>query len=575
MILNPDIENPDIENPDIENPDIENPDIENAEVYNPDIENPDIENPDIENPDIENPDIENPDIENPDIENPDIENVRVSNPDIENPDIENPDIENPDIENPDIENPDIENPDIENGAIADVTWTVTNTGNTTAAFNVNLFLAQQQLPSGLAAQLILLKTYRTPVTVPNGCQLAFQMRNVLITNIANPILVPPNGEPSNPNDPGSKNATLWLSPGEEGRIVLRVFDDDDSDNVLVAKIEPDGNPILDKNGNPKMVSIDAAVLPSEDVTPVVQQQSVDTEDAEIGITEPPLVPAFPSPQATDDSVSTTYQTPVSLNVLANDSSAFGSIKIHTVHPAGLGQNMGGGAGQIVYLPGTGLLYAGNGRGAGVIDPVTDRVVGRIPGPANWVGAGYALANTRTNLVYFRSGGNAATNSSLHALDARPGSLTYHQFLPLPALAGSVQTLTRRRGPSAGLRIPRRPGPGQHTDVCHGDRHQSGERDLPPGAAWISRDDARGDSHHRVRRQHHHRPPLDSHQWQRSRNRHLFPRWRRRGSDGRQGFRIRRRLQHCSQQRAEPRVHRDVRAVHCRRTRSSRMNSAST
>ena len=130
-VLNPDIENPDIENPDIENPDIENPDIENAEVYNPDIENPDIENPDIENPDIENPDIENPDIEN----------VVVANPDIENPTVLNPDIENPDIENPDIENPDIENPNIANGTVSDVTWTVSNIGNTTSAFNVNVFLA--------------------------------------------------------------------------------------------------------------------------------------------------------------------------------------------------------------------------------------------------------------------------------------------------------------------------------------------------------------------------------------------------------------------------------------------------
>jgi len=208
VLLNPDIENPDIENPDIENPDIENPDIENAEVYNPDIENPDIENPDIENPDIENPDIENPDIENPDIENPDIENVRVANPDSENPDIENPDIENPDIENPDIENPDIENPDIENGSIADVTWKVTNTGNTTAAFNVNLFLSQQNLPTGVQTQLILLKTYRTPVTVPNGCQLGFQTRNILLTSIRNPVLVPPDGSPSDPNDPAESNATL-------------------------------------------------------------------------------------------------------------------------------------------------------------------------------------------------------------------------------------------------------------------------------------------------------------------------------------------------------------------------------
>ena len=322
VILNPDIENPDIENPDIENPDIENPDIENAEVYNPDIENPDIENPDIENPDIENPDIENPDIENPDIENPDIENVSVSNPDIENPDIENPDIENPDIENPDIENPDIENPDIENGAIADVTWVVTNTGNTTAAFNVNLFLAQQQLPSSLATQLILLKTYRTPVTVPNGCQLAFQTRNVLIANIPNPVLVPPNGRPSNPNDPHAENATLWLEPGEKGRIVMRVFDNDVTDNVLVPKFDADGNPILDKNGNQKFVSIDAAALPSEDITPVVQQQSVNSEDAEAGVTDPPIVTPTGSnlfflQQPTTTVVNATMTPPVRVRVIDN------------------------------------------------------------------------------------------------------------------------------------------------------------------------------------------------------------------------------------------------------------------
>ena len=177
--LNPDIENPAIENPDIENG-VLNPDIENAEVYNPDIENPDIENPNVTaigfvSARVANPDIENPDIENPDIENPDIENVLVANPDIENLTISNPDIENPDIENPDIENPDIENPDIENGSIADVTWKVSNTGNTTAAFNVNVFLANETLPTGVKTQLILFKTYRTPVTVPNGCQLGFQI----------------------------------------------------------------------------------------------------------------------------------------------------------------------------------------------------------------------------------------------------------------------------------------------------------------------------------------------------------------------------------------------------------------
>jgi parallel beta-helix repeat protein len=433
-IENPDIENPDIENPDIENPDIENPDIENAEVYNPDIENPDIENPDIENPDIENPDIENPDIENPDIENPDIENVVIANPDIENPDIENPDIENPDIENPDIENPDIENVAVGgDGVLTDITWNITNTGNTSAAFNVNLFLAQTLLPDGLKSQLILYKTYRTPVatTVSGNCVLAYETRKSIVANIASPSFVTANQSTvPDQNDPSEKNATLWLGPGEIGKIMLRVYDPDRSNNATVQVEQADGTF--------KPVSVDAAFVPSEDVTPVVQQQGVNTEDAQDGVTEPPIVPHFPAPQATDDVVSTTPQTPVTLNVLANDSIAFGSTKIISSHPAGLGQNMGSGASELVYMPTTGLLYAGGSRAIGVIDPASDQLAGRIPylntaaPPAT-----QGIANLSQGIVYFRLG--EADGGEIVALDVRPGRATFHQFLPgpVPDLEGGV------------------------------------------------------------------------------------------------------------------------------------------
>ncbi|MEO8681908.1 MAG: hypothetical protein ABI665_22870, partial [Vicinamibacterales bacterium] len=269
VIINPDIENPDIENPDIENPDIENPDIENSEVYNPDIENPDIENPDIENPDIENPDIENPDIEN----------VNVANPDIENFVIANPDIENPDIENPDIENPDIENPDIENGSITDVTWNVSNTGNTTAAFNVNLFLSQTTIPGGITVQLILHKSYLTPLSSANGCDLRFETRNVLVSNVPNPVFIlPSTGGVPDQNDPSEKNATIWLAPNEIGKITLRIVDDDKSNNITV----------INKEG--KAVSVDPAFDPNAaTVTPGVASQGVDTEDAVAGTTDPEIV----------------------------------------------------------------------------------------------------------------------------------------------------------------------------------------------------------------------------------------------------------------------------------------------
>ncbi len=249
VVLNPDISNPDIANPDIANPDIANPDIANAEVYNPDIANPDIANPDIANPDIANPDIANPDIANPDI----------ANPDIANPDIANPDIANPDIANPDIANPDIANPDIANGSIADSTWTVTNNGNTTAAYSVKLLLNRTLPPNYFKFQLILHRTYTTPVA--RGCDLGEEKHEVVIANIRNPQFSDPsnlgNPDTANPNVP-----TLSLAPGESAKITLRIVDPNRFDNITFN--------------------------PATDVSPVLVAQAVNTLDALGGVTQPPV-----------------------------------------------------------------------------------------------------------------------------------------------------------------------------------------------------------------------------------------------------------------------------------------------
>jgi hypothetical protein len=197
-------------NPDPTNPDIGNPDIGNNEVFNPDIGNPDIGNPDIGNPAIGNPDIGNPDI---------------GNPDIGNPDIGNPDIGNPDIGNPDIGNPDIGNPDIGNGSVTDTTWTAHNQGNTTGGYTVKLFKNGDLPPGVTTAQLILSKVYDTPVA--RGCDLAVEHNKQVIVSITDPTfaLINQLSDPSL-NDPSEKNATLWLAPGDAGRITVRLIDPD-------------------------------------------------------------------------------------------------------------------------------------------------------------------------------------------------------------------------------------------------------------------------------------------------------------------------------------------------------------
>jgi uncharacterized repeat protein (TIGR01451 family) len=243
-------------------------------LLNADIENPDIENADIENADIENADIENAELTNADIENPTIRVADIENADIENADIENADIENADIENADIENADIENADIENSSLTDVTWKVTNTGNTTTAFNVNLFVSQQTI-AGVKLQLVLHKSYLTPSSA--GCEVKTKSQTVLIANIVHPVFVTPDsGGVVDPNSPEFTNATLWLAPGESGKITVRVLDSDLTNNVTII------------NDRGEAISIDPGFVPGETVTPIVIAQEIGTADLAAGVTEPPI-----------------------------------------------------------------------------------------------------------------------------------------------------------------------------------------------------------------------------------------------------------------------------------------------
>jgi uncharacterized protein YjbI with pentapeptide repeats len=226
-VLNPDITNPNITNPNITNPNITNPNITNAEVTNPNITNPNITNPNITNPNITNPNITNtsylnPNITNPNITNLDVTNVSATNPNITNPNITNPNITNPNITNPNITNPNITNPDITNGSIQDVTYPITNNGNTTASYTVKT-ATNSTVPGGIVLQLLINKLYQTPVAV--NCQLGVQTHWVTVANITNPMLF----TSSNPNitNPDITNAvpnegSVTLAPGETAFITIRV-----------------------------------------------------------------------------------------------------------------------------------------------------------------------------------------------------------------------------------------------------------------------------------------------------------------------------------------------------------------
>lgn len=206
-----------------------------------------------------NPDVSNPDVSNPDVSNPDVSNPDVSNAEVFNPDVSNPDVSNPDVSNPDVSNPDVSNPDVSNATLTDVSWTVTNNGNTTSAFSVKLLLDQSEVPDGIIVQLILHRQYTTPIA--QNCDLKFMTQNVLVANIIHPEFTSlATLGTIDPTDGDLSNATMWLAPGESGRITVRVLDPDKNDDITFD--------------------------PVESITPAVVAQAVDSEEATTGETTP-------------------------------------------------------------------------------------------------------------------------------------------------------------------------------------------------------------------------------------------------------------------------------------------------
>ena len=197
-------------NPDPSNPATKGPD---GSPLGPESHNPDAENPDAENPDAENPDAENPDAENPDAENPDAEN-----PDAENPDAENPDAENPDAENPDAENPDAENPDAENTNYQDVSVDVSNDGDTTSSYQVQV---QSTESTGGYTFLLMGRRVTTSPTSIN-CHIATKYTNQTLFAIPLTGAQLSSGEFAPENTEDVTHPTFLVRPGESIRVTLRV-----------------------------------------------------------------------------------------------------------------------------------------------------------------------------------------------------------------------------------------------------------------------------------------------------------------------------------------------------------------
>ena len=216
-ILSPDVQNPDVQNPDVQNPDVQNPDIQNAEVHNPDVQNVVITR--VQNPDVQNPDVQNPDVQNPDVQNPDVQNPDVQNPDIQNPDVQNTTLQAFNLDNPDVANDTLTPAEKEQG-YTDVTYEVSNSGNTTTSFDLDAFINGET--AGLKTQLIATRTH--VVETSQDCVQGKLVQNQVIFNKINPDL---DIFTNDSNDGVFGDGSAYIAPGETIFVTLRVWGDPD------------------------------------------------------------------------------------------------------------------------------------------------------------------------------------------------------------------------------------------------------------------------------------------------------------------------------------------------------------
>jgi hypothetical protein len=243
-----------------------NPDSTNNPILDPDgnylgneSHNPIMSNPKVwkyyvgsqnePNASFLSPRAQNPRAQNSGYVNPRAQNEGILNPRAQNPRAQNPRAQNENIVNNEMYNPRAQNPRAQNTALTDMTWTVSNDGNTTSAYSFNIVSNSEEIRNlfnqvnpPLIAQVLVYKVHTVPID--NACQLLQTHADELIINVTNPRAQNPRAQNTAPTarnittlgmnattqqNSDTQDITFNLAPGEEAEVTFRVYDPDTTD----------------------------------------------------------------------------------------------------------------------------------------------------------------------------------------------------------------------------------------------------------------------------------------------------------------------------------------------------------
>jgi CARDB protein len=241
-------------------PEIDSPEIDSKEIFTPEIDSPEIDSPEIDSHGFPAPEIDSPEIDSPEIDSQELLSLG-----LQTPEIDSPEIDSPEIDSQEIDTPEIDSPEIDSSAVTDITFKVTNTGNTTAQYNART-LSSAATGGANRFQTIVRRRY-TVATVDANCIATTTTLSKVAVNIVD--LAPGTPEIDSPeiDSAALDTASFFVAPGETVDLVVRVR----SANLL------------------SPAELQALV---DSVEVAVQPEAVDTVQAAQGITEPPVITSF-------------------------------------------------------------------------------------------------------------------------------------------------------------------------------------------------------------------------------------------------------------------------------------------
>jgi len=213
--------------------------IVGVEVYNPNVSSPNVSSPNVSSPNVSSPNVSSPNVSSPNVSSPNVSSQSFTNaptagglavPNVSSPNVSSPNVSSPNVSSPNVSSPNVSSPNVSstalttNAPVSDANYTVTNSGNTSASYHVQLVSAQ---PVTSPLQLLLNKIYANPVAV--GCSLGLQQSNVLLAAVSNPPIqsaatfnaTDTATDPTLTKNSAVTNTTFSLAPGEQAFLTLR------------------------------------------------------------------------------------------------------------------------------------------------------------------------------------------------------------------------------------------------------------------------------------------------------------------------------------------------------------------